>query len=399
MKSTRFQRITALLLSLCMLLVLPACGGRGDVDTDTADTNGKETDEMTDTTTLPALRNRTLTPSVLAEVTRCLGRTVLTDEGLLCDFVGTGVAFSAPLRDTLTFTVTSSATAYFTVFADGVRLEPRYEASGTNTPITVELPEKDAEDDCPVYTIEIVKQSEPIFSPAVITGLSYFGGDAVPTEEKALYIEFIGDSITGGCGNLLLGAPPAGSPDHNSSLWQDGTLAYSYLTARALDADVSIINRSGIGIFSGWCNMDGTGFDMEDYWPCLSYIRSEEPFDFASARVPDIVVINLGTNDEAFPSDKEDFKAAVADLINLVRTSYGVDMPIVWAYNMMSNGYISRTLEVIREMGGEDRGLYSVALTRNNEGGAGHPSVAGHTVCAEELTAFLSEKGLVKDNT
>ncbi len=333
-----------------------------------------------------------LNAAKIAASTRLLGRTALTEEGLQCDFVATGISFRAHIGAELRFRAISPADAYFTVFADGERLPQRYVARGSGT-VTVSLPAKPQET-CPLRHIEIIKQNEAIFAPALLLSLSYFGSPAMPTEEKDLYLEFLGDSITGGSCNLLKGEAPAGGPDHNSSIWQDGTLAYSYLTARALDADVSIINRSGIGVHTGWSNQDGSGFNMDRYWPCRSFVRSEEQMDFSQARVPDAVIINLGTNDVTFPSEEAPFQKSVADLIRLVRTSYGVDMPIVWAYNMMCEGYSGRVKTVFAALGGEEKGLYTVSLTRNTEGGIGHPSVAGHAVCAKELAAFLRTRVL-----
>lgn len=136
---------------------------------------------------------------------------------------------------------------------------------------------------------------------------------------------------------------------------------------------------------------------MYDYYSATSFYRSKnEKYDFSTARVPDIVVINLGTNDRSFSSDVKTYKEKVKELINFVRTSYGKDIPIVWVYNMMNDGYFVNTKPVLDEMGGESSGLYYVSMTSNNGGGSGHPSGEAQIAAGERLVAFMKYKGLVK---
>ena len=54
-----------------------------------------------------------------------------------------------------------------------------------------------------------------------------------------------------------------------------------------------------------------------------SYSRDKETeFDFANARVPDLVVINLGCNDTALGSPEGPFKSGVKELVDFIRTAY-----------------------------------------------------------------------------
>ena len=161
-------------------------------------------------------------------------------------------------------------------------------------------------------------------------------------------------------------------------------------------ADVSIVSYSGIGVDKSYTNQDGNGYRMLDFYKAASYARSKtEEFDFENARVPDAVVINLGTNDQAVGSTEAAFKAGVKELIEFVRTSYGKDMPIVWVYGMMSDGRYQWVKSAMAEMGGESSGLYTFELVFNKEAGNGHPSLVAHNIAAQQLTGFLNNNDII----
>ena len=107
-------------------------------------------------------------------------------------------------------------------------------------------------------------------------------------------------------------------------------------------------------------------------------------------------MINLGTNDQNLGTTAAQFEKAAKELIELVRSTYGRNVKIVWCYNMMKEGMASSAKAVIDEMGGEKSGLYLCELPRNTAGGAGHPNLQGHQDAADALVSFLQEKRLVK---
>jgi lysophospholipase L1-like esterase len=120
----------------------------------------------------------------------------------------------------------------------------------------------------------------------------------VPLPQKKCKIEFIGDSITTGEG--LAGAV-------QEMDWITGWMAlrdnYALLTAKQLDADFRIFSQSGWGVTGSWDNDRNCA--IPNYYNKVCGLvfgaRNEsfgahEPYDFASWR-PDVVVINLGTND------------------------------------------------------------------------------------------------------
>jgi GNAT superfamily N-acetyltransferase len=87
---------------------------------------------------------------------------------------------------------------------------------------------------------------------------------------------------------------------------------------------------------------------------------------------------------------------AVKALIELVRTSYGQDVGIVWTHNMMMDERVaSYVADVFAAEGGESAGLYMCSLGRNTGGGNGHPTKDAHTQAALTLLDFISTKELL----
>lgn len=169
---------------------------------------------------------------------------------------------------------------------------------------------------------------------ATLESLEFYGVLAPRPENADYYVEFIGDSITCGAGNLWDSSSKTPSMSSMIPEYEDGTQAYAFLTAEALGADASILSCSGIGNDQCWLP-----FYIADYYPAQSYCRSKTvPYDFSNARVPDLVVINLGTNDEMRGSAESAYKNGVKDLIVFARASYTTDTPIVWICGMMSEG-------------------------------------------------------------
>ena len=237
-----------------------------------------------------------------------------------------------------------------------------------------------------LHEIRILKQTEPQNSLCLMKSMSFNGTLCTAVKDDELYIEFLGDSITCGYGNLTQG----GGNETGSAFYQDGTKTYAFLAAEQLGADASVISCSGIGIDKGW-----TSFNEMAFYTKASYFRDKTTeYSFSNVRVPDVVVINLGTNDNSRGSTEAQFKQNAKELINFIRKSYGNNVSIVWAYNMMGDCCFEWTSAVLAELGGEANGLYSVQLVQNNAGGNGHPTLQAQIDNAAKLAEFIKTKGL-----
>lgn len=123
-------------------------------------------------------------------------------------------------------------------------------------------------------------------------------GAFLPVEEKPYKIEFIGDSITSGEGAIGAKAEEDWIP-----MWFSAIHNYTYMTAEAMNADYRVISQSGWGVLTSWDNNPNN--NIPDYYEQVCGLLSGEnnqaigagdPYDFESWQ-PDVVVINLGSND------------------------------------------------------------------------------------------------------
>lgn len=322
----------------------------------------------------------------IAEIMDCIkpvGRVFLDGDGLICDHTASGMELNAYVKGELSIGVRCDRTTYYTVFLDGERFPERIRVPGGNQRREITVP---VSEELELHHIQILKQTEAQHSLSVIESLAFYGVIASRPQDASYYVEFIGDSITCGAGNLWDSSskiPSAAST--NDGTYEDGTDAYAFLTAEAMGADASIISCSGIGIDQCWLP-----FNIASYYPAQSYYRSQDVhYEFSSARTPDLVVINLGTNDEMRDSTETAYKKGVKDLIAFIRSSYSSQMPIVWVCGMMSEGESAWTIAAIEELGGENEDLYVLRIARDNAGGNSHPSATAHRSAAKRLSRYI----------
>lgn len=347
-----------------------------------------------------AMTAKTLALADNADKVRHLGRTEVLSTGIAIDHSASGIEFKGTFVDTVKVKIKSTSahspydknnsSTYFTVYVDGVRQATRFEAPEGTSTMTVARFLSAGE-----HTIKIVKQTENNYTLCDFIELSFTGSLSEVPAERDLYIEVVGDSLSCGVGNIPNpdGSYPSGGGSAQRSKYEDATQTYGYLTAEALNADVSIIAEAAMGITKSW-------FDpMPDFYKMSSYNRSAtKAYDFASARVPDIVIINQGTNDASFKVDVNEFKQDIKDFILFVREAYGKDMPIVWVSNVTSinQTYVNAIHEALNELkaAGETE-IYICTVTANNKGGEGHPTIAGHELNATEIVKFIRDNGIV----
>ncbi len=162
-------------------------------------------------------------------------------------------------------------------------------------------------------TVRVMKFSEAAFGLAGLKSLEIDGSVASSESAPApLKLEFIGDSIT--CGYGIEGV---WEKDTFTTAQERPDKAYAFQTAKALGAEVQLCSWSGIGITSGYVDpetvmLPDTSWLMQGVWPytdkSLSLRLGLEPEVWGgdSRFKPDLVVINLGTNDISWVRGKED---------------------------------------------------------------------------------------------
>jgi len=161
-------------------------------------------------------------------------------------------------------------------------------------------------------SIKVMKFSECAFGYAGLKSLE-IDGKLLKTRDnpKAPKIEFIGDSIT--CGYGLEGK--WSTEDTFTTQKERPDLAYAVKTAKKLGAKYSLVSWSGIGITSTYidpsANLPDNSWTMPRCWPytdkALSLRLKKESEVWDESRFsPDVVVINLGTNDASYTRGQED---------------------------------------------------------------------------------------------
>ncbi len=393
------------LVPLCLgALLLCACGDAKPTGT----TPQTTTPQVTTTTDANQTTKKDPTPVTPATPTkielntasnvRIYGRHVPLDKGIACDFTNSGIAFTANCEGDVRLSVTTQAdhhVLYFTVYVDGVRRETRFcalEGSTTEFLIASELEKGE-------HTFEIRRQTEMNYGYATLNSLTLTGTLGEQPVEKGRFFQFIGDSITCGQGNLCRKNEGgscvntgSGNP-YEDSIEQDGTQTYAALCARAMNADYEMLSYSGIGTKYSW----GANYFAKDLYRSVGKYRTPSAtFDFSTARKPDAVIVNLGTNDAYGYSyaglTAAAHKAAVKELLLAIRENVGKDTPIVWVYGMMGTSKGDVIQAAITELGGESAKYYYFdGLTEQRKGDNGHPTVAGHEVAARELQTYLEK--------
>ncbi len=318
------------------------------------------------------------------------GRTVFNNDGiLLAHYPATGIEFNAYCEGdvSVTFNVTNLGYktgiggCYFTVIVDG-EIMPRETCHINETgDVTVKIAEGLAEGN---HTFKLFRQNEITYGYLGFKSITLDGEILDAPEDKDMYIEVVGDSETGGWGNL----GDDTTPDTDLAEFQDATQAYAYVAAQELDADWSVISVAGIGAYWG-------GQTMSLIYDYVGYFNDKNTlYDFENSRKPDYVVIGLGTNDfnkvAANGKTHDDLYDAFNDFLRLIR-SKNPGAKIVWAHGMMNDNATHYIQSAIEAVGGADYGVYDVHVTANTDGATAHASVEGQKVMGEEIAARIKE--------
>lgn len=199
-----------------------------------------------------------------------------------------------------------------------------------------------------------------------------------PVPEKELKIEFIGDSIT-----CAYGVEGLSSGESFKTTTENFMKSYAYLTAELLDADYSAVSYSGHGIISGYTSGEkNTDQLVPDFYENVGKWQYAKPWDFSSAQ-NDVVVINLGTNDNSYLQNKpeggeEEFIAGYVEFLGMVRRN-NPDAHIICTMGTMGGNDVVYPLieEAVKQFGDEKVTCYESVTQNIQQDGVGsdwHPS-------------------------
>lgn len=240
------------------------------------------------------------------------------------------------------------------------------------------------------------EMAPPVFYGFVLND----GGKILDTPElPQRKIEFIGDSITCGYGN-------EDHSDMKSYPYRNVNNAYySYAqqVARGLNAQCVQVARSGICLnYDRYTPGVGVFHDMVTCYPytLFSPEQDSEKWD-CGQYVPDVVCINLGTNDCDQPEfDKDVFARRIIEFVNRLRAQYAHAIVVLLLGPMLHGEKLSvvkysldKAQAVLNSDG--DGLIYRFDFTPDDGsmdyGTALHPTAKRHAAMASELIPFLKD--------
>lgn len=187
------------------------------------------------------------------------------------------------------------------VLVEGVRYQKRPLEKGINEITIWQGNAGPGESDIPLRNIKIMRDTPAMAADGdtlIRIEAVFTDGTFEIVDEPGHRIEFIGDSITSGEGCM----GPVSEQEWNSACF-DAVDNYTYITAQKLCADYEVFSQSGYGFVWSW---DGNPKENMPLFYDEVYglvpagkaceLGTYEKYDF-SLFEPDIVIINLGTND------------------------------------------------------------------------------------------------------
>ncbi len=184
------------------------------------------------------------------------------------------------------------------------------------------------------HTLVVYKQTEALVGAAQLLGLALDSGARLlpPPPPAARRIELIGDSLSTGYGNEGESEKCAFS-DKTQNHWK----SYGAIAARALNAELVTIAWSGKGVVRNYDMKPGETVMPQLYGAALPEDPSSA-WDF-QRWVPDVVVINLGSNDfSAVDPGEAEFVAGLVALLGRVRAAYP-NAHLVYVPGMLSDAW------------------------------------------------------------
>ena len=226
------------------------------------------------------------------------------------------------------------------------------------------------------HTVQVTSATSAAFGSLSVSHVEFTGTlDAPKPENSKLHILAIGDSITAGFGVYGKNGEASNFADQVEK--NDGYYSYAAVVGRELDAKLCVVAKES-----------GRTSEMHDYVNKLN-IRSGAPDWDWSKDTHDVVVINLGTNDEGNGTAKETVLADAKSLLDDMRAK-NPNAEIIWVYGMMRKDYEDVYQTAVKYMNDKgDSKVHLLEMEKNEEGLAGHPNKAAHAEYGKQLADYI----------
>lgn len=255
--------------------------------------------------------------------------------------------------------------------------------------------------------IRLVKLSENAFSKVGVLSFSANGKltAAKPCSERM--IEFVGDSIT--CGFGIEGKSVC---DNFRTSTENPLINYASLTANGLGAEYQLTSWTAIGVYSNSVKDEGVT-EPDNAWTmpviydytdkAVDGMLGNEPekWDF-SRFAPQLIVVNLGTNDKDFtrgiPERTAAFENCYREFIAHIREK-NPQAHIICALGAMGRELLPQVENAVKVLA--DERIISLGFdVQRDEDGIGsewHPSAVTHRKMADKLIAEIKRLGIFKE--
>jgi len=244
-----------------------------------------------------------------------------------------------------------------------------------------------------VHMVTILKLTEAAMSYVALVELEVVEGELIKGEFPAkpdLKLEFIGDSITCGYGVL-------GEPESEYTLREEnGLLTYAQIAADLLGARARFFSVSGYGAFVDYeGNIEG---NVPRLYPYTNWFVDKEMLYDYKEYIPDVIVINLGTNDSGHIQKdwvQEGFVKSYSNFIIRLKEIYPTTKILCICGTLcgIMFEWIEKAICVCEEKGVQD--IYMRRLPYHNveeDGMASqHPSVITHQKDGKRVADFIRE--------
>lgn len=293
-----------------------------------------------------------------------------------------GAGFVVRFDGTGASVVMDDAARYHTVLVDGVVQPTLATFGGEQTYVLATgLPAGE-------HTVELYRRTEGSFGPTVIHEVQ-LEGELLAPPPVTRRMEIVGDSITAGYGNEGI------SPCSFSAETENHYLTYGAIAARAVGAELHTVAWSGKGIIYNY------GDDVFEPLPEV-YDRTvaSEGAAYDYAWQPDVVAVNLGTNDFSTDNDpsQELFVSEYVAFLGHLRDVHPGSLLLVLNPSLygdeatMVEGYLMEVVSQRQAAGDADVAYADVNVTWLGSGCDGHPDLATHAAMGERLTQELQSR-------
>ncbi len=334
--------------------------------------------------------------STLTAPLKVMGRSSKTSTGIRVDWTASGIVFNANCYGDVVINVSQGPNdnRLYTAVVDGKEEVIGIRGSATQDVVIAQDLEPGE------HTIEFYKQYEGGHY-VTFNSIKVNGQLLEAPANNDLLIEFVGDSITCGSGNLFISEGQFG---------QDGYYAYGTVTARLLGADWTNISHGGASLIDDTAANPIRRHMPTEYKYAHSTILLDEDilWDFETERDADIVVVNLGTNDQGiigsyagstFQERVEYFSGLAYDFAQEIIAANGDDVKIIFAFGLMTGTseenphFVDEAYKLAVEKLADNNfnNAFYCRLPTNQEGGQQHPTIEGDIAAAEVLAQFIRD--------